>query len=356
MFRDSFYTPKILADKLVSFIKKDTFQTVADFCIGDGELLRAAVERWPRIKCFGSDISEEAINLTQEQHKGWRLSLLDFLDGNARHDAKIFKKQSKYDLILLNPPFSCIGGTVNEVEFDRETYQVSTAMKFLVTSLKYMKPNGMLYAILPKSIAYSQKDKSLWNALEKKHNLSILEEPKVQYFKGCTPNVILISINDFSQSSRQRPFPRMSLDFEALSIFRGKLSMNLVVESLNGDYLVHSTNITANGINGLGVKVERPLSRISGPAVLIARVGNPSSPKICVIESTDSYVISDCIIAIKTNTLQDAKRLYQYMFDNWELVKEMYTGTGAPYITIEKLKKFLNLDIFEHNLQSRKAI
>jgi type I restriction-modification system DNA methylase subunit len=39
---DSHYTPKKLADYLVSRIKKNNVKTVADFCVGEGELLKAA--------------------------------------------------------------------------------------------------------------------------------------------------------------------------------------------------------------------------------------------------------------------------------------------------------------------------
>jgi predicted RNA methylase len=356
MTRDSFYTPKVLADKLIGFIKNDNFKSVADFCAGDGELLRAAVDRWPEIKCFGSDISAEAIDQMKSKHKNWKLSNIDFLDKNDREKAKIFKKQPLYDLILLNPPFSCIGGTISKVEFDDEIFNVSTAMSFLVTSLKYLKPKGCLYAILPTSIANSQKDKTLWRVLEDKHNLSILEEPKTKYFKGCTPNVILVSLNDFTQISRQRNIPRIPHDFNDISIFRGKLSMNLVEEVLHGDYLIHTTNMSSNRIVNLHTRANKTSSRVTGPAVLLPRVGNPTFSKLCIIKPHESYVLSDCVIAIKTSSLEDSYRLFNYIQNHWEQVKEMYTGTGARYITIEKLIHFLNLDRIKINFQNRQAI
>lgn len=354
MLQDSFYTPKVLADKLVNFIKKNNYQTVADFCVGDGELLRAAIERWPEIKCYGSDISEDAIKSTKAQHKNWKLCLMDFLNEESRRRSSILKKHTRYDLILSNPPFSCIGGTVNEIEFDNEIFQVSTAMKFLVLSLKFLKPAGVLYAILPTSVAYSQRDKLLWNALEKKHNLAILDEPKIQYFKGCTPNVILVSVNDFSQVSKHKSIPRIALDFDDMDVFRGKLSMNLVRHNSAGDFLVHSTHLKNNSINGLKTKVIKDLSIVTGPAVLIPRVGKPLSSKLCIIKETETYVLSDCVFAIKTANLQDSFRLFTYMLDNWDAIAEMYTGTGARYITTDKLRQFLNLDHPE--LQNRKAI
>lgn len=345
MLNDSFYTPRILAERLVEFSKKRALETVVDFCMGDGELLRAAKKKWPQIKCFGTDISRAAILITRKAHPDWKLTQLDFLDIVARRKSRVISKQRLFDLILLNPPFSCKGGTIHTVEFEGKQYNSSTAMRFLVTALTYLNKNGVMYAILPTSVAYSQKDNKLWCELEKKHNLSILDEPQIQYFKGCTPNVILVSVNDFNQASDFRRNTRISLDFQNLSVFRGKLSMDLVKPSFGEHFLVHSTNIKNNGLINLSIKQEKPLSTIKGPAILIPRVGKPKQSKICVIEETEQYVISDCIIAIKTSSLKEADVLYRYLLDNWAIVENMYKGTGARYTTIEKVEELLNLDI-----------
>ncbi|MDF2432024.1 MAG: hypothetical protein JWP44_1655 [Mucilaginibacter sp.] len=357
MVRDSFYTPTVLADKLINFAIKKDFNSVADFCVGDGELLRAAKLRWPQIKCTGSDISEDAILKTRQEHPDWELCQMDFLNPDLRLGASILNKQQRYDLILLNPPFSCIGGTIYTVEFEKELFQASKAMKFLVTALQYLEPNGALYAILPTSIAYSQKDKKLWGMLEKKHNLSILEEPKTQYFKGCAPNVILVSVNDFSQTSQFKNITRISLDFQQLAVFRGKISMDQVRPNGGSKYLVHSTNVRNNKIVNLSLKINKPLSEVSGPAILLPRVGKPNPTKICTITKEETYVISDCILAIKTPSIKEARILYRYFIDNWELIENMYKGTGARYITIDKINQFLNLDISDtYNYQRVKAI
>ncbi|MES2276782.1 MAG: methyltransferase [Bacteroidota bacterium] len=356
MIRDSFYTPKILADKLVSFSKKRHFNSVADFCVGDGELLRSAKLKWPEIKCFGSDISEDAIKATGEVHPDWALSQMDFLDDNSRYKSKILNTQPLYELILLNPPFSCIGGTIHTVEFDGEQFPASTAMKFLVTALKYLEKTGALYAILPTSIAYSQKDSKLWNALEKKLNLSILEEPKRKYFKDCAPNVILVSLNDFSQESKYKNITRISLDFEDVSVFRGKVSMNLISNPAGTKFLIHSTNIRNNELVNLSIKLDKKLSEITGPAILMPRVGKPKPSKMCIIYSNETYVLSDCIIAIKFKNIKETKLLYRYILNNWELIEDMFKGTGARYITLDKINQFLNLDVIKSEYQKIEAI
>ncbi|HEY8658661.1 MAG TPA: methyltransferase [Hanamia sp.] len=344
MHRDSFYTPKILSDKLVSYINKEIINSVADFCVGDGELLRSASDRWKNVKCYGTDISQTAIAETAVKHPYWHLEVKDFLDTASHKKSKILNGQNEYDLILLNPPFSYIGGVSNVVNFENIIYKVSTAMKFLTDALRYLKPNGLLYAILPSSTAYSQKDKKLWNKLEEKFNLSILEEPNSNYFKGATPNIILVSMNDFNCVSRKRNLIKISSDVPPVQIIRGKLSMNLLPTASGEHYLVHTTNIKNQSLVNLSLKVTHISSKIIGPAILLSRVGNPNSIKVCLISKSETYVLSDCILAIVTENQKDARMLFKYFINNLKLLKSLYKGTGARYITIDRLKEFLDLD------------
>jgi predicted RNA methylase len=354
---DSFYTPSVLAEKLISYAVSKKFDTVADFCVGDGELLRAARMMWPDIACFGSDICNNAILKTKQVHPDWQLDQINFLDNSSRQCSSALSKNPVFDLILLNPPFSCRGGTIHRVEYDQDTFFVSTAMRFLVTALQYLDVNGAMYAILPTSVAYSQKDRRLWELLEKKHNLSILEEPNVQYFKGCAPNVILVSLNDFSRTSNYKSIARLPLDLKDLMVFRGKVSMDKLGLIGQGKHLVHSTNIRNNRLTGLNIKLENQRSEIEGPAILLPRVGKPDPTKVCLISKDESYVLSDCIIAIKISAFKEAQSLYKYILDNWSLIEQLYKGTGARYITIYKLSCFLNLDIEGiYNYEAQKAI
>ncbi|WP_345947708.1 methyltransferase [Mucilaginibacter sp. PAMB04274] len=345
MHRDSYYTPKILSDKLVSYINKKSVRFVADFCVGDGELLRSASDKWKNVKCYGTDISQTAIDETFSKHPNWVLEAVDFLDDSSQKKSKVLSGQKKYDLILLNPPFSYIGGVSNEVVFESVTYKVSTAMKFLTESLRYLTPDGFIYAILPSSTAYSQKDRKLWLVLEKRFNLSILEEPNSNYFKGATPNIILISINDFSCISKNRQLSKISFKIPPVKILRGKLSMNLLPSLVGEYYLVHTTNIKNQSLFNLSIKVNHDTSKVIGPAILLSRVGNPKSMKICLIDSSETYVLSDCLLAIQTKNQKDASNLFRYFIDNLDLLSSLYKGTGARYITIDRLKYFLDLDI-----------
>lgn len=343
--KDSFYTPTVLADKLVDYIIEQNIFSVADFCVGEGNLLKAAQSRWKNIQCFGTDISRSTIESVKKKHPLWCVKKCDFLNDS---ESKLIINDLKFDLILLNPPFTCKGSTINSVTLDGIRYKVSTAMTFLVKSLSYLKKEGTLYAILPISCAYAQKDRKLWNSLVKDYRLNILEEPDKQYFLGCSPNIILISINSKRKEEYRNRYLSINKQlngFSNLDFFRGKFSMYQLPNVVDSDtFLIHSTNLKKNRVEGLNRKISYPQSELNGPAVLMQRVGNPNIEKICIITSQEKYVLSDCIIAIKTGSDDECLRLKNILIDNWDKLETYYKGTGAKYITVDRLKLFLGVN------------
>ncbi|GHU55676.1 hypothetical protein FACS189442_3540 [Spirochaetia bacterium] len=340
--KDSHYTPEDLADRLVSFIQKKNVYSVADFCVGGGELLRAVKKKWCDVRFYGSDISVRVINLLKKQYPDWVLDSCDFFNKKIRDRCIIFN--NKFDLIVLNPPFTCKGSTILSNVFDGIEYHMSTAMAFLVDAIKYLNQDGVLYAILPQSIAYSQKDKKIRQYLYDNYNLKIFEEINNQEFEKCTPNIVLAAINDENLVCINKSFKQIKTGIEYLEIQRGNIGMHDIIKS-NGSLvpLIHTTNIKNNEIVDIKYNVENSISNIKGPALLIPRVGQPNIKKICTIASKKEYAISDCIIGIKTDNMASCNLLKKIVVDNWSDFSDLYKGTGAKYITIERLKYFFNL-------------
>lgn len=340
--RDSHYTPTKLADHLVSLIDKETTCVIADFCVGEGELLRAAKKKWNNAKLFGNDISDKAIRLLRKNHPDWMLENCDFLDRRTRYEKLAFK--SKFDIILLNPPFTCKGSTIHKIYFDNIEFHASTAMVFFVEAINYLQKNGVLYAILPQSIAYSKKDEKIRTYLREKYNFKILEELNNQGFEKCTPNIVLASVNDTQSIDLNNDFRQINTEIKYLQIQRGSISMHNIKKCKRHSVsLVHSTNIRDNKIVGLKYKVEDNISHINGPALLIHRVGQPNLKKICIISFKEAYALSDCVIGIKTRTIKECQQLKKMITDHWHDFSNLYKGTGAKYITIERLKYFLGV-------------
>jgi methylase of polypeptide subunit release factors len=340
--RDSHYTPTELADRLVSLVKKENVCTIADFCVGEGELLRAAKKKWTNTKCFGNDISGKTIQLLKKKYPDWVLEKCDFLNQKEKDEKFIFK--SKFDIILLNPPFTCKGSTLHTIKFDGMAFHASTAMVFLVEAIKYLQKDGILYAILPQSLAYSSKDGKIRAYLREKYYFKILEELNNQSFEKCTPNIVLASVNDIQSIELNNAFKQIDTGIKHLQIQRGGIGMhNIQTCKGHSVSLIHSTNMRDNKIVGLEYKVKNTISYITGPALLIHRVGQPNIKKICIISSKETYALSDCVIGIKAGTIKDCLCIKKIITDNWNDFSNLYKGTGAKYITIERLKYFLNV-------------
>ena len=340
--RDSHYTPSVLANHLISFINKEDVFSVADFCVGKGDLLKAANNKWPNIEVYGCDISEKIVKQMKKDHSDWKLSKCDFLNPNSRNKSVILR--NKFDLILLNPPFTCKGSTIKSLYFENTLYHMSTAMAFFVGAIQYLEDNGVMYAILPQSVAYSQKDEKIRSYLIEKYNFRILEEKNNQEFGKCTPNIVLASINEKNVSPIINMPKKITTGIKQIKIQRGNISMHEISEVKKKYlYLIHSTNLKNGKIVDLKYKVNNVRSKIEGPALLIHRVGHPNINKICIIPFKKAYALSDCVIGLKCETIEECRMLERLIVENWSDFSNLYKGTGAKYITIERLKDFLTI-------------
>lgn len=333
----------MLARRLVSFVHDKRVKSVADFCIGGGELLRAACEKWEQVECYGLDISGDAIGLLKKKHPNWHLDICDFTIESER--SKTFLSQQRFDIILLNPPFTCRGSITNVVFYNNKEYHVSTAMVFLVYSLQYLNDNGCLFAIVPSGILYSQKDRRLWEAIYNDYQVIIHQENDLAYFKNCSPNIAIISFQKGKTRIKSGLLSHIKCQNNyKIILFRGKISMYEVKHVDNGKQLIHSTSLQNHQIINEGIKTFHLTSLIKGPAIILPRVGNPNIGKVCFLGDNNEYVISDCLFAIKTKDKNDLKELYKDILKDWERFKLLYKGTGAKYVTIERLKKYFGID------------
>lgn len=336
---DPFYTPTPLATKLANYVDLAHVNRIADFCVGDGELIRAAKNKYPDAICYGVDICNDVIANLKVKHSDWKLAVCDFEDDESVNKVD-FIRDILFDLIMMNPPFTCKGSIVETIEFEGQEFKVSTAMKFVMRALEHLSTKGGLYAILPISCVYSDKDKKAWDYLRQRHYACVLEEPERVYFsKKCSPCIVLVYIGnlDIRRTYQYNMNPFQNLPVE--DVVRGAMRMQglKVGNSKNAKRLIHTTNMQ----NGKLVKVNKIFTSnntVSGYGVVIPRVCNPNRNKIVVLDDQKEYVLSDCVVLLKTRTLEDAKYVRESILENWTSFEQLYKGTGARYTTIQRLK------------------
>lgn len=338
--RDSYYTSDAFAELMTGFIDFTNIQTVADICVGEGNLLRAAQKRKGGLLCFGTDISHIIISNLRTKFPDWILESCDFLDEESRN--KTFLSQRKFDLLLLNPPFTCKGSIISVVTYKGEEYHVSTSMSFLVNVLGYIKPEGELFAIMPISTIYSQKDRKIWSEVFKDFTVVVHQESERELFGECTPNVVIISIRRGQTKNPLFFYPQLKIPM-AIEIVRGTKNMHYMAQNPGGEQLIHTTSLQQNTIEeDLHVSVE--VQKVKGPGVLIPRVGAPNYNKICLMPSSKRCAISDCIILLKTKSASESRLLKKMILNDWKNFSSLYKGTGAKYITIERVKKYFGIN------------
>lgn len=337
--RDSYYTSDTFAEVLTSFIDFTKVQTVADVCVGGGNLLLAAQRRKDGLLCFGTDISSNVIGKLSTEHPDWILGTCDFLDGESRN--KSILNGRNFDLMLLNPPFTCKGSVINVVFYKGKEFHVSTSMSFLVNVLPYINPDGAIFAIMPISTIYSQKDQKIWSELYKKFCIVVHRESEHELFGACAPNVVIISIRRGKTKGPLFILPQLHVPME-IEVVRGTKNMHYMAQRPGGIQLIHTTSLQQNMIVE-DLHVSSEVLRVKGPGVLIPRVGLPRKDKICIMPSCKMCAISDCIILLRTKTASESKQLKLLILNDWNNFCALYKGTGAKYITIERVKRYFEI-------------
>ena len=348
---DSYYTPMLLADKLANFVVATKVKSAIDFCVGDGDLLKAVARRYKNVKLYGTDISDDSIEKLSGECPKWQLAQCDFRDDKWLEKVS-FLKGKKFDLIMMNPPFTCKGSIIERIKFEGEEYKVSTAMYFLIRALRYLDENGGLYAILPISCVYSEKDYKVWEYLKAHYNACVLDESERVYFSKnkvkkteatvrCSPNIVMVYVGRYAVKGQQTV---EHMDFSCLpvsDVIRGSVRMQnpLYSRSPKAVKLIHTTNIQKGKLVDLKRVLIGNLQIVDGYGVVIPRVCNPNPMKIALLDGTSTYVLSDCVIVLRTTTMAEASKVRQYILNNWIDFVTIYKGTGAQYTTLARAKE-----------------
>ena len=349
---DVFYTPTLIAQKMVGYSTITKVEIVADFTVGGGELLKAAEQAWPSARFVGSEINSETTDLLTTSYPHWRIEKLDFTRLADNDGFGPFSDLAgKISLILMNPPFSCRGAVRHESRFLGETFHSSYGLAFVITALRFLSPKGQLVAILPAGTLSNQKDRDSWDQLRRLFHIDSMHKNGHRTFTNCSPDTVIVR---FTRKDR----PRRSSSTRLLKIqstlptdcaidvvlFRGRVPVHAALNGTSKTFpFIHNTNLSGNRADLSNSQVRDSYESLQGPVVLISRIGLPKEDKIVVFLSPRKIVLSDCVIAIRCESNADAKAVHMLIVDNWDSFRFLYNGTCAKFITLESLASFLHL-------------
>ncbi len=344
--RDQFFTPSSVARRLVSFLRSDEETCIADFAAGDGELLRAASEKWPYARYIATDIDQNCVTQLKRERPEWSVGRCDFLNENSRNSSRLLRETIGIaSLVLLNPPFSCRGNKVESVFVEEKTIRCSSSMAFVLKSLHYLAPKGRLVAILPASALSSQKDEAAWSHIRTAFSVRNVMGFDSKTFPNCAARTVIVRLQrkhtKTPRSSQGKTFRRM-LTMDS-SLIRGAIPMHSARNGLAGPEfpLVHTTDLQGKRLSTTEHSIRLCHRYALGPSVLIARIGRPSKSKCVLYLARKRLVLSDCVFAIRCQTSDDAKQLHAAIHANWDKFAGLYSGTCAPYLTVFALHSVL---------------
>lgn len=332
-------TPYHLASLLVENIKSTAPNAVADFSVGEGSLLLAAQERWPRALKIATDIQEGFIGRIRGQFPSWKSGKCDFLnDVSVRSCKALQNREGTVDVILLNPPFSCSPKIRKKLTSGRPP---TVALEFLERATKYGAPNSEICVILPASCLHNEKDRTILDRIEAGWSIKIIGHADRKTFAECSARSTIVHMMRRADKLDSQNYENTEHSLE-LKLIRGGIHMHSIQQSraANAVPLVHSTNLQFGTIQG-----DMPLvvanRHLEGPAVLLHRVGRPSPDKVSILGKGVRVALSDCVIAIPALNMKETKFLREAILRNFDLLAGAYVGTGAPFITLSRLRDVL---------------
>ncbi|WP_111855883.1 N-6 DNA methylase [Acinetobacter oleivorans] len=341
---DQHFTPPLLASLLVDSLP-NAFKPsyIADFAVGEGSLIYAALKKWTRgVNVVANDLSIDTLNLLT--NNDWHKFNIDFLDTQAIVDSGLKKFENKIDLILLNPPFS--QRSIKPILWEGTENKIKSglALNFIYNSLNFLKSGGFLVAVVPNGCLTSQRDEKALNYLKENYKFQIIAHNREATFEKVRVKTSIIMIENIKPVNTEKNIISSDILLSG-RVFRGKFQMHTVSSKIleNGYPLVHTTSLKNNTIDFSNCfNVANQNSVVKGPAILFPRVGNFNHGKICILSSELEIVISDCIFAVKCKNLAEAECLKEAIETYWNEFKKNYSGTGAIYSSLAKIELFIN--------------
>jgi len=361
MNSDKFYTPSELANRMVSYVVGEKHKFIADFACGNGELLKAGAKKWQKSKILGTDICRNTIKYLRRQEPNWQLGQCNFLLDSSKKMCKALRgMENKVSLLLLNPPFSLRGGSSIQTRINGSNLKSSIALSFILNALPFLANTAEIIAILPLGCLNSEKDEQTWRFIKGLGEIKILDMNGYNVFKGATARTVLVHFL-LSKSKEKMAYSllesgrslnevkeivkKSSNGKQIVSIYRGKISMHLYQESFAPRAIpfVHSTELEEGGLNLSRRRTDKKLKKvISGPAILLPRVGKPNPKKIHFYDKPEPIALSDCVIGVKCSNQEQGRNLHHIILKNWSILENSYGGTCARYLTLKKFSEFLS--------------
>lgn len=344
---DKYYTPTAVASRALERAQLSERPLVcADTACGSGSLLTAAEDVLDAMHCLGIDNDSHAIRQLRRKRPDWKLYVADLLKRHRAPPVDFPGSDYCVDLLVLNPPFS-LGPRKNiDVTYCGNRLKCSVAMAHILRSLELFKPRLGAIAVVPESLLFSETDSNARDLLSQKFSFTELMQLSIYTFKGARVNSSFVQLGAATEGF----LPSLALEVNArdvihTKVLRGGLQMHSFERGRGGVRVIHSTTLRPLADKGIVAATEMTSAmargRVTGWILLLPRVGCPHQDYFRVFNFKEEVQLSDCVIGLIFSSKVSATAARKRILDSWADLVSLYRGTGARYVTIDRLVDWL---------------
>jgi len=338
---DSYYSPAEVTNVIEESLGGGVLRTALDSNCGGGALLDVVERVYPNTSCIGIDYDELAIRKLRKRRPHWTLVQGDSL--SLQTWQFLLPQASNVDLAVLNPPFSMGAAKGLLYNFRGNELRCSLAMAHVLGAIQNGRPKNIL-AVLPASLLVSEIDAYGRAAVEIDYDVESIAAFKNSVFRGTRASSVLVRMTQ-KQNKRSGNLHRLNdrVQLSTTKLVRGGLPVFEAKRMQGGIPYIHSTDLKylIDG-NWNQINLVQPLGRgtVGGPVILLPRVGIPLVQNLKPFH-LPLVQLSDCVIALQFKTFEHAQNACVIVKKNWESLLGIYVGTGARYLTVNRLSAWL---------------
>jgi hypothetical protein len=200
-------------------------------------------------------------------------------------------------------------------------------------------------ALLPSGVLTSERDADARRWLDNRGLFEEITRPCRRSFKGTVSDTVIVRFTPGeSRRSLQESSVSVSSGASAWTVTRGTRQMHTVYGASGSKTvrLVHTTDLRNGRVARTTTHIQptRADRVVEGPVLLLPRVGRPDPNKI-VLHARGHIALSDCVFAVAPVNGGSCSALRDHLLENFDQLRLLYGGTGAPYMRRASLQGLL---------------
>lgn len=385
-----FYTRDVFSKLLVKNISMRRPENILELGVGNGSLIRYAIDKWKNAKFTCTDINTDEFSMKEIKAN---VKFLVESGLNTELKKKLKKGKKEFDIAICNPPYLKI--SMKDLilykkmidSFDKDLYEniklISSEFIFLMQNILLLKEKGILGIIVPDGILTRKEfepirrsimtnynllssielPERIFSRTEAKTHILILkkEKPKSEFVQVCLSNKEGIIIEEilvprfnliermdfkylnFNLKNSQHQYSN-KLKKHKIKVYRGNIS-HAELKASKLEY-IHSTTFRHNDliVGKKGVIQGKFKNKVfaSENDLVMVRVGRGCAGKIARIKK-GSLLVSDCIFVFKCDSnlgIDDLEKYFKSKAGRSQ-VENLIHGTCSKVISKSDIEKLL---------------